>query len=83
MTAAGTFEHGARCCSCATDPADADRLGRRLRQAAGGPRRRARPGRDDKVVAAWNGLAIAALAEAGLLLDRPDFIDRRAARPSC
>ncbi|MGH3167892.1 MAG: N-acylglucosamine 2-epimerase, partial [Trebonia sp.] len=28
----------------------------------------------DKVVAAWNGMAIAALAEAGLLFGRPDFI---------
>ncbi|WP_138443286.1 thioredoxin domain-containing protein [Sinomonas susongensis] len=43
--------------------------------------RRTPPGRDDKVVAGWNGLAVAALADAAWALERPELLDeaRRAA----
>jgi uncharacterized protein YyaL (SSP411 family) len=36
--------------------------------------RRPQPERDEKVVAGWNGLAVAALAEAGSVLGRPDLV---------
>jgi len=35
---------------------------------------RPKPLRDDKAIAAWNGLALTALAEAGRRLDREDFL---------
>jgi len=38
--------------------------------------RRVRPGRDDKILADWNGLAIAALAHAAAVFARPDWLAR-------
>jgi uncharacterized protein YyaL (SSP411 family) len=35
---------------------------------------RPQPARDDKAIASWNGLALAALAEAARRLDRPDWL---------
>ena len=37
--------------------------------------RRVHPGLDDKVLAAWNGLALAAFAEAGRALGRADYLE--------
>ncbi|MGI8535315.1 MAG: thioredoxin domain-containing protein [Mycobacteriales bacterium] len=74
VTAAGTFEHGASVLQRLGEPDDPARYARvraRLLEVRGG---RPQPARDDKVVAAWNGLAIAALAEAGTLFDRPDYV---------
>jgi len=36
---------------------------------------RVRPGLDDKRLTAWNALMIAALADAGAVLERPDYLD--------
>jgi len=74
VTTTGTFEKGSSVLQRLGEPADPDRYASvcaRLLEARGS---RPQPGRDDKVVAAWNGLAVAALADAGVLLDRPDLV---------
>ncbi|WP_084957191.1 thioredoxin domain-containing protein [Thermoactinospora rubra] len=71
----GTFEHGTSVLQLLSDPGDADRFQRVRRALFEARERRVRPGRDDKVVAAWNGLAIAALAEAGAVFERPALVE--------
>ncbi len=74
VTRAGTFEHGRSVLQRRGEPGDLARFGQ-IRAALLAERgKRVRPGRDDKVVAAWNGLAVAALAETGLLLGEPAFV---------
>ncbi|KOV12062.1 membrane protein [Streptomyces sp. XY431] len=74
VTADGTFEHGTSVLQLLADPEDpAEYEAIRARLLAARAERPA-PARDDKVVAAWNGLAVAALAETGALLDRPDLV---------
>ena len=73
VTPAGSFEHGRSVLQLRADPAGPDRFAAARDALLAARERRVRPGRDDKVVAAWNGMAISALAECGLLLGRPDF----------
>jgi hypothetical protein len=74
VTDRGTFEHGTSTLQWLHDPDDPARLAsirQRLRDARA---RRPQPARDDKVVTAWNGLAIAALAEHGVLTGNDDSV---------
>ena len=62
------FEHGRSILRGELDPELAQRLFEQREQ-------RPKPLRDDKAIASWNGLALAALAEAGWRLERPDWVD--------
>ncbi|WP_328537003.1 thioredoxin domain-containing protein [Streptomyces sp. NBC_00344] len=72
VTEDGTFEEGASVLQLPGAEAPSELRERLLVARALRPG----PGRDDKVVAAWNGLAIAALAETGTYFDRPDLVER-------
>jgi uncharacterized protein len=71
VTGSGTFEHGTSVLQLPADPDDPERA-ERVRSALLAARlTRPQPGRDDKVVTSWNGLAITALAEASVALGEP------------
>ncbi|MEU0741660.1 thioredoxin domain-containing protein [Streptomyces sp. NPDC006134] len=77
VTEEGTFEHGSSVLRLPQDEGvfDAGRIGSLRERLLAARSERPAPGRDDKVVAAWNGLAIAALAETGACFDRPDLVE--------
>jgi len=62
------FEHGRFALRGELDPETRARLFAEREQ-------RPKPLRDDKAIASWNGLALAALAEAGRRLERADLVD--------
>jgi uncharacterized protein len=74
VTGEGTFEHGTSVLQRRVPCDDVERLDRIRGTLLAFREGRTRPARDDKVVAAWNGLAIGALAEAAILFDRMDFL---------
>jgi hypothetical protein len=77
VTTEGTFEHGRSVLQLPADPApsDLDTYQAERERLLEIRNLRVAPGRDDKVVAAWNGLAIAALAECGVLFERADLVE--------
>ncbi|WP_370618121.1 thioredoxin domain-containing protein [Mumia sp. Pv 4-285] len=76
VTESGTFEHGASTLQLREDADDPARWASvRERLATARRAERTAPARDEKVVAAWNALAVTALAEAGVLLDEPEYTD--------
>jgi uncharacterized protein len=74
VTPEGTFEHGSSTLQLLADPADPERWARLRTTLFTARATRAQPGRDDKVVTAWNGMAIQALAEAGAVLGHAEWV---------
>ncbi|AGZ50243.1 thioredoxin domain-containing protein [Mycobacterium kansasii] len=74
VSRSGTFEHGASVLQLLRDPDDRQRFERIKGALLAARLTRAQPGRDDKVVTSWNGLAVTALSEAGVALPEPRLV---------
>jgi uncharacterized protein len=74
VTESGTFEHGSSTLRLPADPDDPARWAGVRKTLLIARSKRPQPARDDKVVTAWNGLAITALAEAGSALGHPSWV---------
>ncbi|MFF7235844.1 thioredoxin domain-containing protein [Streptomyces collinus] len=77
VTEEGTFEQGRSVLQLPQGETlfDAGRVASVRERLLAARAERPAPGRDDKVVAAWNGLAVAALAETGAYFGRSDLVD--------
>ena len=74
VSAVGTFEGDLSTLQLLIEPVDQKRWKHVRDQLFTARTNRPRPDRDDKIVAAWNGLTIAALAEAGMLFSQPLWV---------
>jgi uncharacterized protein len=74
VTEQGTFEHGTSTLRMLREPEVPARWARVRESLLAARDERPQPGRDDKVVTAWNGLAIGALAYAGTVLGEPRWV---------
>jgi uncharacterized protein len=74
VTEAGNWE-GRTILTASSTPPDRDLLRRGRLAVLTARDRRIAPARDDKQIAAWNGLLLRSLAEGGAALDRPDLLD--------
>jgi uncharacterized protein YyaL (SSP411 family) len=79
VTHRGTFEHGSSTLQLLDDPDDRERWERVRATLLASRNTRPQPERDDKVITAWNGMAILALAEGGAALGHPEWVDAAAA----
>jgi uncharacterized protein YyaL (SSP411 family) len=75
VTASGTFEHGTSVLQLREDPDDPERWARARTILLAARDERPQPARDDKVVTAWNALAITALAEYGEIVGDRSAVD--------
>jgi uncharacterized protein YyaL (SSP411 family) len=75
VTESGTFERGMSTLQLRAEPDDAQQWEDVRGRLLAARDLRPQPVRDDKVVTAWNGLAIAALSEAGVLLEDSTYLD--------
>ena len=74
VTESGTFEHGTSTLQLRHRPEDGERLDHVRQSLFEARAQRTPPARDDKVVAAWNGLAISGLCAASVALGRDDLL---------
>lgn len=74
VSTGGNFEQGTSVLTRYREPGDPELLERVVARLGAERDTRPQPDRDDKVVTAWNGMAITALAEAGAALGRPDWV---------